>query len=94
MNGSYLSPGSVVAIVRCPALGLASLTPPASFPLDSMQHTFAHHTRSLTRVQVLGVIAALFALAFLVFMVRRRQPPPPPPPGMMKEMAPPGGGYA
>jgi len=57
MNGSYLSPGSVVAIV-------------------------------------LGVIAALFALAFLVFMVRRRQPPPPPPPGMMKEMAPPGGGYA
>jgi len=45
---------------------------------------------------VLGVFAALAALAFTVFMIRRRTPPPPPPPGMMKEVAPPGvgGGYA
>ncbi|KAL1511880.1 hypothetical protein AB1Y20_005162 [Prymnesium parvum] len=30
----------------------------------------------------LSVIAAIFALGFIIFIIRRRQPPPPPPPGM------------
>jgi len=58
LNGNYLSPGSIVAIV-------------------------------------LGILAALFGIGFIIFVVRRRQPPPPPPPGMMKEVAPGmSGGYA